>query len=42
MRILISTGHLTGAFLLVFIENFQKICTFANLIEFRGKYASDF
>jgi hypothetical protein len=37
-----STGHLAGAFLLVFTENFQKICTFANLIEFSRKYASDF
>ncbi len=31
-----------GAFLLVIAENFNKICTFANLIEFCIKNESDF
>ena len=30
------------AFLLVLTENFEKICTFANLMESRIKYESDF
>jgi hypothetical protein len=31
-----------GAFFVVLNENFQKICTFANLTEFVRKYESDF
>ena len=39
---MLSIRYLTDAFLLVMNENFNKICTFAALIEFARKHESDF